>query len=249
VNQLVSKYGFTREHPALVSAIEYLFTCQTEAGDFRGILANQYATYYTGAILATIIDAGYQDDPRVEKCFQWLLSMRQDDGGWSIPMITHKFDRETQYKLSSEFLPPVEPDRTKPFSHNWTGMVLRAFAAHPKYRYSKEANHAADLLKSRFFEPDKYTSYQDPKYWIRFEYPFWWNNLLSAMDTLVKMGYSLNDPQIQRAIGWFIEHQQPDGLWKLNYYSDAPEKSSSKVLEVKLWVTLAICRILQKLKD
>lgn len=198
VNHLVYHYGFNRSYLGLEKAIEFLFTCQTEAGDLRGILANQYATYHTGVILATIIDAGYKDDPRVEKCFQWLLSMRQDDGGWSIPMITHKFDRETQYKLSSEFLPPVEPDRTKPFSHNWTGMVLRAFAAHPNYRYSIEARHAADLLKSRYLEPDTYTSYQDPKYWIRFEYPFGWNNLVSALDYLVKIGISSHEPQIKK---------------------------------------------------
>ncbi|MBW6474053.1 MAG: hypothetical protein K0B14_13090, partial [Anaerolineaceae bacterium] len=92
VNELVGKFGFTKEHPQIELAVEHLFSCQTEDGDFRGILANQYATYYTGAILATIIQAGYEQDPRVEKCFNWLLSMRQDDGGWSIPMLTHKFD-------------------------------------------------------------------------------------------------------------------------------------------------------------
>ncbi len=249
VNILVSKYGFNRSHPELNKAIEFLFSCQTEAGDFRGILANQYATYYTGAILSSIIEAGYEDDPRVERCFQWLLFMRQDDGGWSIPMITHKFTREEQYKLSSEFLPPVEPDRSKPFSHNWTGMVLRAFAAHPEYRLSEEAKLAADLLKSRFFEPDFYTSYQDALYWVRFEYPFWWNNLVSALDSLAKMGYSSQDPQINRAIHWLIENQQPDGLWKINYFSNAPEKNSAKVSEMKLWVTLAICRILKQFTD
>ena len=60
-------------------------------------------------------------------------------------MITHKFNREEQYKLTTEFLPPVQPDLSKPFSHNWTGMVLRAFAAHPIYRYCEEAQLAADL--------------------------------------------------------------------------------------------------------
>ncbi len=231
VNQLVGKFGFRREHPQLGKAIEYLFSCQTEAGDFRGILANQYATYYTGAILATIIEAGYEDDPRVERCFQWLLSMRQDDGGWSIPIITHKFDRETQYKLQTKFLPPVEPDRTKPFSHNWTGMVLRAFAAHPIYRHSEDARLAADLLKYRFFQPDAYTSLKDAHYWIRFEYPFWWNNLVSAMDIMVKIGVAANDPQMEKAIDWLVEHQQPDGLWKVNYYSTAPEKSTPQTLD------------------
>ncbi|MDO9084666.1 MAG: terpene cyclase/mutase family protein [Anaerolineaceae bacterium] len=249
VNQLVGKYRFTREHPQLELAVEYLFSCQTDDGDFRGILANQYATYYTGAILATIIDAGYEDDSRVKRCFQWLLSMRQEDGGWSIPMITHKFDRATQYALTTEFLPPVEPDRSKPFSHNCTGMVLRAFAAHPEYRLSEEAKLAADLLKSRFFEPDAYTSLQDPHYWIRFEYPFWWNNLVSAMDTLSIIGVSSRDKQNVRAINWLIEHQQPDGLWRLNYYSPVPEKSTPKVHEAKCWVTLTICRILKHIQD
>jgi hypothetical protein len=249
MNQLVGKYGFTREPPQLEQAIEFLFSYQTDDGDFRGILANQYATYYTGAILATIMEAGYEDDPRVEKCFQWLLTMRQNDGGWSIPMITHKFDRETQYKLQTEFLPPVEPDRSKPFSHNWTGMVLRAFAAHPIYRHSEDAKHAADLLKSRFFKPDAYTSLQGAHYWIRFEYPFWWNNLVSATDIMVKMGFSIKDPQIEKGINWLIEHQQPDGLWKVNYYSDTPEKSTRQIEERKLWISLAICRILKELLD
>ena len=40
-------------------------------------------------------------------------------------------------------------------------MFLRAFAAHPKYRQSREALKAADLLKSTFFQPDVYSSYKD----------------------------------------------------------------------------------------
>lgn len=77
----MEQYGFNREHPQAQKAAEFLFSCQTEAGDIRGMLANQYATYYTGAILSLLIQAGYEDDPRVEKAFQWLLHMRQDDGG------------------------------------------------------------------------------------------------------------------------------------------------------------------------
>ncbi len=121
---LVERYGFTREHPQAEKAAEFLFSCQTLDGDFRGFLANQYATYYSGAILALLIQAGYADDPRTEKAFQWLLGMRQDDGGWTIPILTHKLDRETQYRLTSEYADPLEPDRSKPFSHNWTGMVF-----------------------------------------------------------------------------------------------------------------------------
>ena len=244
---LVEQYGFTRQHPQAAQAAEFLFTCQTLEGDIRGFLANQYATYYTGAIMALLIQAGYANDPRIEMGFQWLLKMRQDDQGWTVPLITHKLDRATQYRLTSEFAQPLEPERSKPFSHNWTGMILRAFAVHPQYRYSEAAQVAARLLKSRFFQPDSYTSYQEASYWLRFEYPFWWNNLVSALDSLSLIGLSSDDEQINLALNWLVEHQGKDGLWKVTYAKPQEEKKTVKAREMKLWVSLAICRVLNRL--
>jgi hypothetical protein len=245
---LVEQYGFTREHPQAQKAAEFLFACQTQEGDIRGILANQYATYYTGAILALLIQAGYADDPRIEKGLQWLLAMRQDDQGWTIPILTHKLDRVTQYRLTSEYADPLEPDRSKPFSHNWTGMVLRAFAVHPNYRNSTAAGVAAHLLKSRFFQPDGYTSYQAAGYWVRFDYPFWWNNLVTALDSIAWIGLSSNDEQIKPALKWLADHQEENGLWKVSYAKlQEKEKETAKARETKLWVSLAICRVFKRL--
>ncbi len=244
---LVEQFGFTRENLQARQAAEFLFACQTDAGDFRGFLANQYATYYSGAILSLLIQAGYTDDPRVEKGLLWLLAMRQDDGGWTIPILTHPFDGKTIYHLTSQYVEPVEPDRSKPFSHNWTGMALRAFAVHPAYRNSEAARKAASLLVSRFFQPDGYTSYQAASYWIRFEYPFWWNNLVSALDSVSRMGFSKEDEQIARALSWLIEHQEENGLWKVNYAKPLPGKETAKKDELKGWVSLAICRIFKRL--
>ena len=247
---LVEMYGMNRQHPQVSLAAEFLFSCQTEDGDFRGILANQYATYYTGAILALLVQAGYEQDERVEKCFQWLLAMRQSDQGWSIPMITHKLDHETQYRLSSEYAEPLELNHSKPFSHNATGMILRAFAHHPAYRNSQAGVIAGHLLKSRFFQEDAYTSYQSADYWVRFEYPFWWNNLLAAIDSLSRMGFTRDDPQIRLALDWFREHQLVDGWWKVSYIKpDEPEKDSPKIKEMKLWISLVICRIFKRLYE
>ncbi len=178
--------------------------------------------------MALLIQAGYADDPRIEKGFQWLLSMRQDDQGWTIPLITHKLDRETQYRLTSEYAEPLEPDRSKPFSHNWTGMVLRAFAVHPKYCHSEAAHVAAQLLKSRFFQADSYTSYQAASYWVRFEYPFWWNNLVAALDTVSRIGLSREDDQIEQALTWLSEHQENDGLWRVTYAKPQGRKKKQR---------------------
>lgn len=245
---LVCQYGFTREHLQARKAAEFLFSCQTEEGDFRGFLANQYATYYTGAMIGLLVDAGYGGDPRIEKGVNWLLSMRQDDGGWTIPILTHKLDRATQYRLTSEYAEPLEPDRTKPFSHNWTGMVLRAFAAHPHYRKTEAARDAAHLLKSRFFQADVYSSYQAASYWVRFDYPFWWNHLVAALDSLSLIGIPIADEQMQQAAGWLIAHQEESGLWKQSYAKpEQEEKQTARAQEQKRWISLAICRVLKRL--
>jgi len=241
---LVEQYGFSREDRSTGKAAEFLFSCQTEDGDIRGFIANQYAIYYTGAVMSLLIKAGYEDDQRIEKGFQWLLSMRQDDMGWSGPIITRDFDGETMYRLTSEYAEPVELDRSKPFSHNWTGMVLRAFAAHSKYRRSEAAKIAAKLLKSRFFQPDCYTSYQAASYWVRFQYPFWWNNLVAALDSISLIDPS-RDEQIEKALDWLIDHQEEDGLWKATYVR-GKELNNAKTRQTRLWVSLAICRVLRR---
>ncbi|MGD6935261.1 MAG: prenyltransferase/squalene oxidase repeat-containing protein [Candidatus Bathyarchaeia archaeon] len=241
---LVERYEVNKVHEGARKAAEFFFTCQTDQGDFRGMIANQYATYYTGTFLAVLIKTGYADDPRVDKGMQWLLSMRQNDGGWTIPLLTHKLDKQTWLDLTSKYAEPLEPDRSKPFSHNWTDMALRAFAAHPKYRHCQEARAAADLLKSSFFEPDYYTSYQDSGYWVRF--CFWWPNLVTALESLSLMGYSKDDPDVWKGLNWLVENQQKDGLWNLIYAKNAEDGVSLKVEENRLWLTLRIARVFKR---
>jgi hypothetical protein len=240
---LVEKYQFTRDHPVINGAAEFLFSCQTEEGDIRGFIGNQYATYYTGYVLSLLIRAGYEDDPRVEKGIDWLLSMRQNDGGWTIPILTRKYDRKTGYRLTSRYAETVEPNRAKPFSRNWTDMVLRALAAHSSYRKSAEAQAAGALLKATFFKPDAYSSYKSPRYWIIFA--FWWPNLLTALESLVRLGFTKDDPDINRGLQWFYENQQPDGLWKLENHKEV----SPRDREERLWLALSICRLLRKYYD
>ena len=168
---------------------------------------------------------------------QWLISMRQNDGGWTVPILTHKFDRETSYRLTSQNMEPVEPDREKPFSHNWTDMVLRAFAAHPKYSQSNEAFLASELLKSSFFQADFYTSYRSPRYWTRFVH--WWPNLLTALESLYLLGFPADDTDIRAGLQWFIDNQEPDGLWKI----ESDKLVAPRDWDERLWLAYRICRL------
>jgi hypothetical protein len=234
---LVEMYGFTKLHPAITRAAEYVFSCQTAEGDIRGIIGNQYMPYYHAALLALLIKAGCGQDQRLENGMNWLLTMRQQDGGWIVPAQAVPASQKNTTFWKGE---PVPPARDRPFSHLATGMVLRAFAAHPHFSRSEAAWQAGTLLKERFFLPDKYNDRKTPGYWLKFEFPFWWNNLLSALDSLSRLGFSHQDEQICKGINWFLTHQESDGLWPTSY------GSGKNAAQNRSWVGLAICRMLKR---
>lgn len=242
---LVNRYRLTKDHPKGKKAAEFIFSCQTNEGDIRGMIGNQYATYYTGAMMALLIKAGYGNDPRIEKGFDWLIKMRQNDGGWVVPIQTHNLSRDTQNKITSQYAKPLKPKRDMPSSRIATDMVLRAFAADPLNRYSDIAYKAGALLKSWFFKPDYYSSYRAAYYWVRFG--FWWPNLKTALDSLSQFGFSKEDPDIKQALNWFIENQEPNGFWNLTYEKENKGfKDSEKNRMRRWWLTLEICRIFKK---
>ena len=240
---LIDKYGLDLRHPAVEKAAGYLFACQTDEGDIRGILGTQYMPYYHGAILELLIKAGCGHDPRVQRGLQWLLSMRQHDGGWIVPMQAVPAKEKTRETWST---PPIPPDRSRPFSHLATGMALRPFAAHPKYSQLEAVTNAAHRLKSRFFQSDKYNDRKAREYWLKFQYPFWWTNLLTGLDTLSLLGFGPSDEDVQRALQWFAENQQSDGLWLTSYELSRRTRPSAKEREAMLWVSLATCRVFMR---
>ncbi len=232
---LVEEFGFNNKHPAIHKTAEYLFTFQTSEGDFRGIYGNQYSPNYSAGIAELLIKAGYENDARIERVFKWLLTIRQKDGGWAIPFRTqnHKID------VISACSKTIEPDSSKPFSHMVTGVVLRAFAAHPAYSRSKEAHQAGELLVSNLFEKDNYPDRAAPGYWLRFSFPFWFTDLISALDSLSRLGFS-REIQIDNALKWFAGNQQENGLWELKIL-----KGQNKDV-LQLWLALAICKIFKR---
>ena len=236
---LVEEFGFNKKHPAIQRTAEYLFTFQTNEGDFRGIYGNQYSPNYSADITELLIKAGYENDARIERVFKWLLSIRQKDGGWAIPFRTqnHKID------VIAACSKTIEPDSFKPFSHMVTGVVLRVFAAHTAYRRSKEAHQAGELLLSNLFKKDNYPDRAAPGYWFRFSFPFWFTDLISALDSLSQLGFSMEEPQIDKALKWFARSQQKNGLWELKIL-----KGHNKDV-IQLWLALAICRIFKRFYD
>jgi hypothetical protein len=236
VGFLVEKYGFTRKHPALRNAAEFLFSCQTEAGDFRGIYGRQYSPNYSAGIMELLIKAGFGRDRRITRGLRWLLSMRQADGGWAIPLRTAGVTRYTEVLARGNTL---EPDRVRPFSHLATGVVLRAFAVAEDYRAREEILLGGKLLASRFFRSDSYVDRRTPAYWTGFRFPFWFTDILTALDTLARLGFPAEDPQIRKGLNWFVERQRKDGGWTLKLLSGADKK-------LPYWLDLSVCRVFKR---
>jgi hypothetical protein len=238
VGFLVEQFGFTREHPALARAAEFLFSFQTPEGDFRGIYSQQYATTYVGAIMELLIKAGYADDARMAKAFAWLLSMRQDDGGWAVPLRTAcvRYMDAIDRKRYPEPIPPVRAQRS---SHLVTGMVLRAFAAHPSYRSSGEGRRAADWFASRLYQRDAYPDRGDPSYWERVSFPFWFTDIVSAFDSLSRFGFPV-EGTVRAGIARLRKLERQDGTFALRLLK-------GKDKDLPWWISLAIRRSFKRL--
>lgn len=246
---LVGKYNLDKTHPAIENAAEYILSCQTSEGDIRGIYADQYAPNYNGVILEYLIKAGYSYDPRIHRCIEWLLSVQMEDGGWAPPLLTEGLSWDEISKLSSTAGPVIPFDRSSTSCNLVTGMTLRAFACHQEYRNHKAASRAGELLTSRFFKPNVYNTYKAADNWVRFQYPFWWNNLLMGLDSLSLIGFSREHYGVIMGFDWFVENQCEDGLWDANYKKNAKKIDSEKAREEREWISYATCIVFKRFYD
>ena len=232
IAELVEFYGLNKKHEAINKAATYLFSFQTEEGEFRGMYGNQYSPNYSASITEFLIKAGY-DGVRIEKSLSWLLSMRQDDGGWVIPLRTQNCGLEGLYEKMT-----IEPDRTKPFSHLVTGIVLRPFSLIAAYR--NKVKDAGMLLAGRVFTRDKYPDRAGVEYWTKFTFPYHWTDILSTMDTLTLLGI-LKHPKINEIMHWFAKHKQQNGIY------DASVMAGAKYRDVIYWITLQYLTVLRRI--
>jgi hypothetical protein len=233
-------YGCSIDESGIQNAIKFLFSTQSKEGDFRGAYLNEYSPTYHALSLEILCNYGLDKDERTQKGFRWIIKNRQNDGGWVIPYRT--IDQEqlkSRYNFKAQLkLQPVKPDKSQPFSHLVTGMVLRALAASLTWRKSKEALKAGELMLSRFFEEDKYDDRRLPSFWEEIVYPFWATDILSCLDSLSKIRIDPEDERIQAGLNWLLKKQNKQGYW------EAGNKKFS--LEDNLWVTFAVLRVLKR---
>ena len=232
----------TARHSGLARAAQFLLGFQTDKGDLHGVYASQYTPNYTVAILAVLIEAGCTDDPRIDAGMRWLLSMRQDDGGWTIP---HRTLHTPQTRSSDSVMQlphPLAPARSRPFSHLVTGIVVRAFAAHPRHRTLPRDTRRLRATATRFFQPDRYPDRRAASYWEKLRYPFRWTDIVSALDAITLVGARHDEPALAGALAWLTDRQSATS-------SGAPATKKAHDPHIHEWVSFAIARVFRRIHD
>ena len=192
---LVCKFGLDRHHPAVAAAAAFLSNFQTEAGDYRGIYGHQYTPNYSAAI--TDSSSGPDSTtPRRSRtpcdgscaCARTMAAGRSRPNAGAVPEGHPHRPRDLRTRPQPPVVPPDHRDRG-----------ARIGRASPASRRSVDTRRAADRLKSRFLRRDVYPDRAAPSNWLVLSYPFWWTDLLSALDSLAQIGFRASDPDVAPA--------------------------------------------------
>ena len=103
----------------------------------------------------------------------------------------------------------------------------------------KEVKQDKNYLNKKFNKKERYTDRKGEEYWQRFSCPFWWTDLLSALDSASLLGLNREEPGIEKALYWFLSRQGHTGLWDIKLLKDHYRDQA-------YWIALAICRIIKR---
>jgi hypothetical protein len=214
----LTELGLDNSLPAVAAAAEFLLSSQGKEGELSALALGEtkesrpktVAPQLHGWALAVLCRAGLDTDKRVELGFRFLLASRQADGGWAWRGVR-------------------TDSAARPSSHLVTGMALRAFAASPSRRSSREARRAAELLATRFLQPDRYPDRRAATYWEQLGEPRFYTDVLDALDSATAVGLGKENSGVRTAEAYLRGRQLPDGLWYPGppIRGDGPERTSA----------------------
>ena len=120
-------------------------------------------------------------------------------------------------------------------------------------RTSREARRAAELLATRFLQPDRYPDRKAPAFWEQLGEPRFYTDVLDALDGVTAVGLGKENSGVRTAEAYVRGRQNPDGLW----YPGAPAKpdagsqgrrraSLAKERDAARWLTVRVLIVLRR---
>jgi hypothetical protein len=236
----LADYGLGHTHPAVQKAASLLLSSQASDGGIGDLALGEtpdsrsksVALHFHGWALAALCRTGFDEDERIAKGFRFLQASRQADGGWAWRGVR-------------------TDSAARPSAHLVTGMALRAFAASPSRRSSREAKRAAELLATRFLQRDRYPDRQAASFWEQLGEPRFYTDVLDALDGVTAVGLGKENSGVRTAEAYLRGRQSPDGLW----YPGGPTKPAlgaraetppAKDREAARWLTVRVLIVLRR---
>ena len=232
--------GFPPQHPAVLRAVEYLFSRQQADGSWPLIHTGGDAEsegysmmpMQTGLPLRGLASCGYAADPRSERAYQWLLSQRLPDGAWPTGIAAGNYGYVAGYRR----LP-----HSRWGCRSNTTAVLICLALHPERRSGAESRRALDLLLGREtkeahaigFDLARLIGAEPSRGFITTYARF---DLAQILDLCWRVGVSLEDARLAEMVAFVRRQQGAYGLWE---YPRRPQASR--------WVTFDLLRSLSNL--
>ena len=239
--QLLEDMYTEKSEGYISAALERILSWQSKEGYILGPKHGLFPLpQYNGYAVRNLFIYGLEEDPRVKRLANWLLSIQRHDGGWAIPYVQDvKYLPEYKHMMIDEFMEHVRRGDTPPSDPKgfesipsciWTTMmVIRGLARSDDYRRRKEILRGADFFLDRFFKKNWHTSYRhSEKNWTQLKYPPFPGNGISALYLLTILGYGPGDARMEKPIKWLLSARHSDGFW---WQSDRPHAQKDQ------WIT------------
>jgi hypothetical protein len=226
--------GIGREHPRVRRLAEHVFAHQRVDGSFPLPREGTYSRMplQTALPLRGLAAAGYAEDPRAERAYEWLLEQRLEDGAWPVG-VAHG---QKGYIAGYRRLPGSPGCRAN------TAGAVAALALHPRRAVSEAARKPLDLLLQREtrdewavgWEVARLTGVEPPAGFITFYARF---DLAFVLELAGRCGAARDDPRVDDLTEFLLGLRGETGLWQHPTYP-----------ELTRWLTFDILRSLRRLE-
>lgn len=211
--------GVGRGHPEVDELVERVFAMQRKDGSWpveaawRGEAPEEgykWRPLQTAIPLRGICAAGYAEDPRAERAFEWLLAHRFDDGTWPYGQAgVQKPGAVANYRR----LPQSDGCRAT------TTGALACFVHHPERRTSDDVRAAIDVLLRREtrdestigFEVSRLLGVEQPRGFATFYARF---DLVFVLELASRTGIAADDVRVADLLEFLDARRGIHGLWE-----------------------------------
>lgn len=232
VLSVLGDVGLTAEDEPIRRACDWILTHQRDNGAFcrrrrvpgQGVVWQEDTEPCTHArIVRFLIQFGYAQDPRLRRAIDWLLPIQRDDGMWFCRGAAGRGCLRATLDL------------------------LRVAALDPQTALQPGMAPAAAAVCGLLMEPrmSRYHVGDAWGTWERLKYPYFGFSVVSALDALARLGYTLKEPKIAAAAEYLLSRQRPDGAWPLDdAWPDSPI-DFGRPGEPNKWLTLDALRVVK----